>query len=59
VDHPLKATNRETRAHNERLVLATIYDRSPISRAGVARLTGLTRTSVSDVVEGLLASGLP
>ncbi len=53
-----KATNRETREHNERLVLATIYDRSPISRAGVARLTGLTRTSVSDVVEGLLTSGM-
>jgi predicted NBD/HSP70 family sugar kinase len=53
-----RATNRETREHNERLVLATIYDHSPISRAAVARLTGLTRTSVSDLVEGLLASGM-
>ena len=58
MEHPVRATNRGTREHNERLVLATIYDRSPISRAGVARLTGLTRTSVSDVVEGLLASGM-
>jgi predicted NBD/HSP70 family sugar kinase len=53
-----KATLRETREHNERLVLATIYDDGPVSRAEVARLTGLTRTTVSDVVEGLRASGL-
>ena len=54
----MKATNRETRAHNERLVLATIYDSGPISRAAVARATGLTRTTVSDVVGELLAGGL-
>ncbi len=53
-----KATLRETREHNERLVLATIYDDGPVSRAEVARLTGLTRTTVSDVVEGLLRSSL-
>lgn len=53
-----KATLRETREHNERLVLATIYDDGPVSRAEVARLTGLTRTTVSDVVEGLLHNGL-
>jgi len=58
VEHPAKATNRETREHNERLVLATVYDSGPVSRADVARLTGLTRTTVSDVVEGLLASSL-
>lgn len=54
----IKATLRETREHNERLVLATIYDDGPASRAEVARLTGLTRTTVSDVVEGLLGEGL-
>ena len=53
-----KATLRETREHNERLVLTTIYDGGPISRAEVARLTGLTRTTVSDVVEGLLEARL-
>jgi predicted NBD/HSP70 family sugar kinase len=58
VERTAKATSHETREHNERLVLATIYDRAPVSRADVARLTGLTRTTVSDVVEGLLASGL-
>lgn len=53
-----KATLRETREHNERLVVATIYDDGPLSRADVARVTGLTRTTVSDVVQGLLDSGL-
>jgi N-acetylglucosamine repressor len=58
VERPAKATLRETREHNERLVLATIYDEGPLSRADVARRTGLTRTTVSDVVEDLLAGGL-
>ena len=53
-----KATLRETREHNERLVLATIYDDGPVSRAEVARLTSLTRTTVSDVVDGLLSANL-
>lgn len=53
-----KATLRETREHNERLVLATIYDGGPLSRAEVARQTKLTRTTVSVVVDGLLESGL-
>jgi glucokinase-like ROK family protein len=53
-----KATNQQTRAINHQLVLRTIYDRSPVSRAEVARLTGLTRTTVSDVVEQLLGSNL-
>jgi predicted NBD/HSP70 family sugar kinase/biotin operon repressor len=58
MDRPAKATMRETREHNERLVLATTYDAGPISRAEVARLTGLTRTTVSDVMDGLLEAGL-
>ncbi len=58
MDRPVKATLRETREHNERLVLATIYDAGPVSRADVARLTGLTRTTVSDLVDGLLSAGL-
>lgn len=53
-----KATNERTRRINEQLILRTIYARNPISRAEVARVTGLTRTTVSDVVEGLLARGL-
>lgn len=57
-DRPGKATHQETRAHNERLVLGLIYDRGPISRAEVARTTGLTRTTVSDLVSTLLRVGL-
>lgn len=55
---PAKATHRQTRRHNQRLVLRTIYDRQQTSRAEVARLTGLTRTSVSQLVGELIASGL-
>ncbi len=57
VERSGKATHQETRAHNEGLVLGTIYDRGPISRAAVARSTGLTRTTVSDVVSELLRDG--
>ena len=55
---PAKATHRQTRRFNQRLVLRTIYDRQATSRAEVARLTGLTRTSVSQLVGELIASGL-
>jgi predicted NBD/HSP70 family sugar kinase len=55
---PTKATHQQTRVHNERLVVRTLYDLGPISRAEVARLTGLTRTTVSDVVATLLADGV-
>ncbi len=53
-----KATHQETRAHNAGLVLGTIYAHGPISRAAVARATGLTRTTVSDVVSDLIREGL-
>jgi N-acetylglucosamine repressor len=58
VERRAKATLRETREHNEQLVLATLYDEGPVSRADVARRTGLTRTTVSDVVEKLLLARL-
>jgi len=58
LQRPPKATLRDTRAHNERLVLSTIYEVGSASRAHVARLTGLTRTTVSDVVASLLKAGL-
>ena len=54
----VKATHRGTRRSNERLVLRTIYEDGPLSRADVARATELTRTTVSDLVEGLLYAGL-
>ncbi len=55
---PSKATHQQTRAHNAALVLRALFDRGPISRAEVARLTGLTRTTVGDLVGELLADGL-
>ncbi len=54
----VKATHQQTRVHNERLVVRTLYDHGPISRADVARLTGLTRTTVSDVMTTLLDDGV-
>lgn len=53
-----KATQQHTKAHNDSLVLSTIYEAGVISRAGVARRTALSRTSVGDAVAELLARGL-
>jgi len=53
-----KATRKRTRMHNTHLVLKTIYDSLEISRADIARETGLTRPTVSDVVCDLLDTGL-
>ncbi len=55
---PVKATHQQTRAHNSSLVLRALYDHGPLSRADVARRTGLTRTTVSDLVGDLLTDGL-
>jgi N-acetylglucosamine repressor len=54
----LKATRQQTKEHNRNLVLKTIFEHASISRAEIARLTGLTRTTVSDIVVDLLAEGL-
>src|SRR6476661_6797448 len=53
-----KATQQQTKTYNSQLVLKTIYDSGQISRAEVARLTHLTRTTVSDVVGELADQGL-
>jgi predicted NBD/HSP70 family sugar kinase len=53
-----KATHAQTRAHNAALVLRALYDLGPISRADIARLTGLTRTSVGELVSDLEKDGL-
>jgi glucokinase-like ROK family protein len=53
-----KATRQQARAHNTRLVLRTIYEHGPLSRADIARATRLTRTTVSDVVAELIQQGL-
>ena len=55
---PQKATRQQTKEHNRDLVLKTIFDHETISRAEIARLTHLTRTTVSNIVSFLLDEGL-
>ncbi len=54
----MKATRQQLKEHNTTLILKTIYQHDDISRAEIARLTGLTRTTVSDIVAGLMEDGL-
>ena len=46
------------KAHNRRLILKTIYESGPLSRAEIVKRTHLTPPTVSDLVVGLLDSGL-
>ena len=55
---PELATHQQTRTFNQQLVLRALHDHSPLSRADLARLTGLTRTSVGDLVGTLIEDGL-
>ncbi|MBN1872720.1 MAG: ROK family transcriptional regulator [Anaerolineae bacterium] len=53
-----KATHEHTRRYNSRLVLRTIYENDQISRAQIARITHLTRPTVSDVVADWMEFGI-
>jgi N-acetylglucosamine repressor len=53
-----KATRQHTKDHNTRLVLRTIFEAQELSRADIARLTGLTRPTVSAIVGNLIADEL-
>ena len=53
-----KATQEQTKEHNKALILSTIYKEKTLSRAEVARVTGLTRSTVSEIVGELLGAGL-
>jgi predicted NBD/HSP70 family sugar kinase len=59
---PLRATAKvlpeHARAHNRSMVLQHLFHSGPGSRADLARATGLTRVTVSDLVASLLAEGL-
>jgi len=55
---PSKATHQKTKQHNRDLVLKTIFEHESVSRAEIARLTQLTRATVSDMVSSLLEEGL-
>jgi N-acetylglucosamine repressor len=55
----MKKTNQEEiQRHNSQLILKTIYDRAAISRVEISRLTGLTRTTVSDAVARFIQDGV-
>lgn len=53
-----KATRQHTKIHNTRLILKTIYNQNPISRAAIARETHLTRPTVSSIVSELINADL-
>ncbi|AYF97466.1 ROK family transcriptional regulator [Protaetiibacter intestinalis] len=53
-----KVLPEHARAHNRSLVLQTLYRGGLQSRADLARETGLTRVTVSDLVAELIADGL-
>ena len=53
-----KVLPEHARSHNRSLVLQTLYTSGAQSRADVARETGLTRVTISDLVAGLIAEGL-
>jgi predicted NBD/HSP70 family sugar kinase len=52
------AGQHTVRRHNRALVLRTVATDEPVSRARVAARTGLTRGTVSSLVEELIAAGL-
>jgi predicted NBD/HSP70 family sugar kinase len=53
-----KTEHEATRRSNRRLLLQGIFDTGPISRADLARSTGLGRATVSDIAAALIAEGL-
>jgi predicted NBD/HSP70 family sugar kinase len=53
-----KVLPEHARSHNRALVLQTLYTSGAQSRADVARETGLTRVTISDLVGDLIAEGL-
>jgi predicted NBD/HSP70 family sugar kinase len=53
-----KVLPEHARSHNRSLVLQTLYRSGKRSRADIARETGLTRVTISDLVAELLTEGL-
>jgi predicted NBD/HSP70 family sugar kinase len=53
-----KLLAEDTRRHHRSLILQQLFAEGPASRADLARATGLTRVTVSDLVGGLIADGL-
>ncbi len=53
-----KATQQQIKELNRNLVLKILFEMPTTSRAEIARITNLTRTTVSDIVAGLIEEGL-
>lgn len=53
-----KATPGDTKLHNRRLVLQTLFISGPQSRADIARATQLTKVTVSGLVAELITEGV-
>ncbi len=53
-----KATQQDIKDHNRNLIFKRILDHQTTSRANLARLTGLTRTTVSEIVSDFMNEGL-
>src|SRR6476661_6853604 len=53
-----KVLPEHARGHNRSLVLQTLYRAGQQSRADIARETGLTRVTISDLVAELILEGL-
>jgi predicted NBD/HSP70 family sugar kinase/biotin operon repressor len=53
-----KVLPEHARGHNRSLVLQTLYRTGQLSRADIARETGLTRVTISDLVAELMLEGL-
>ncbi|HEY0188433.1 MAG TPA: ROK family transcriptional regulator [Cellulomonas sp.] len=53
-----KVLPEHARAHNRSLVLQHLFHQGPSSRADLARSTGLTRVTVSDLISVLISEGL-
>ncbi len=53
-----KSLPEHARSHNRALVLQTLYRAGSISRADLARVTGLTRVTISDLVAALISDDL-
>ena len=54
----LPARQEGLRQHNLALVAQCIAAGEPVSRAGIATATGLTKTTVSSLVDDLVGAGL-
>src|SRR6478609_3211683 len=52
-----KVLPEHARGHNRALVLQTLFHQGAMSRADLARETGLTRVTISDLVAELIADG--